>query len=259
MSILPGEGTHLILYGSISIAARSQIHSGYLARPDLAGSHPTIVLVPDAEGITSGIKDLSRRIARYGLAVLAVDPYRGRGPNAAANAAEVAEVYSALSDSRVLADLDDVDRYLRGMGTDWADGESLGLFGLGVGGRLAVVSAVRSSARAIAVAYAPLIVEEGRSHQAAEVLATLDIPLLGMHGRADAEVEVDQALQARDLQPGAEWVLYAGGQHGFLDASAPHYDEGMTADAVERLVGFFQTRLAALPQATPASGPGEKA
>lgn len=244
MSVLPGEGTYPILYGTTTLAARSQIHTGYLARPDLGGSFPAIVVVPPAQGITSGLKDLCRRIARQGLAAVAYDSYRGTGPGRDSTPEEVEAAYAELRDSRVLADLEDVYRFLRGPGTEWADPDRLGLFGIGCGGRLAAVSAVQHPyIGAVAVAYAPLIDDPGRSHQSAEILGELAAPLLGLHGKADDVVAVDQATAVRGLNPAAELVLYEDGHHDFLDDNHGSYDDAITADAVDRIVGFFFRHL----------------
>jgi len=247
MSVLPGEGTHPILYGSTRLSARSQIHSGYLARPDLAGSYPTLVIVPGTAGITSGLKDVCRRIARRGMAVVAYDVYRGKGPLRGASEDDVAAAYAELSDAQVLADLGDVYRFLRGPGTEWADPDHLGLVGLGSGGRLAVLSAVQHPyLGAVAAVYAPLIHDPGRTHQAADFLPELSAPLLGLHGKADDVVPVDQATRAHQLVPGSEWVLYQDGHHNFLDVGFDGYDPGITSDALDRLVAFFSRHLGAV-------------
>lgn len=248
MSVLPGEGTHVILYGSTRIAARTQIHNGYLARPDLVGAYPTIVVVPDAAGVTSGVKDLARRLARHGLAVLALDLYRGDGP-ARGDAAAAMAAYDSLPDGRAISDLGDIYRNLAAPGTEWADASALGLLGIGVGGRLAILSAVNNDAiAAVAVAYAPLMNDEGRSTQASEVIAQLSVPLLGLQGKLDEVVEESQAVEARSLLPRSEWAFYPAGGHGFLDVSGDGYDEAITADAVERLVAFYLSALVASPQ-----------
>jgi len=251
MSVLPGEGTHVILYGSLRIAARTQIHNGYLARPDLVGAYPTIVVVPDTAGVTSGIKDLARRLARHGLAVLALDLYRGDGPGRG-DAEAAAAAYENLTDARALSDLGDIYRNLSAPGTDWADSSAIGLLGVGVGGRLAILSAADNNAiAAVAVAYAPLINDEGRGAQASEVIAQLSVPLLGLQGKADEMVDEAQAVEAHRLQPRSQWAFYPAGGHGFLDVSGDGYDETITADAVARLVAFFRGALVS-PSRVPA-------
>ena len=90
MSVLKGEGKVPILFGSSSIAAGSVIHRGYLARPDLTGEWPTIIVLAGAWGVTSSIKDICRRLARHGFAVVAPDLYVGAAPPRSADADEAA-------------------------------------------------------------------------------------------------------------------------------------------------------------------------
>ncbi len=250
MSVLPGEGTHVILYGQVSYPAGTQIGTGYLARPDLAGSYAAVVVAPSWLGITSGLKDVCRRLARHGLAALAVDLYRGKGPARRATADDARAAYSALSDARALADLGDAYRFLRAPGTEWADPDRLGVFGLGIGGRLAVLSAAANPfLRAVAVAHAPLSSDEGRDVQATDVVAELEAPLLGLYGKADELVDVTETSAARRLQPAAEWVIYQDAGHDFLDSASAGFDEGVAEDAVGRLIRFFSDRLQATEEA----------
>ena len=99
MSVLAGEGSHVILYGSTTFTVRTRSHSGYLARPDMAGSHAVAVALGD---VTPGMKDLCRQLARRGLAAVAVDPSR---------AGAVA----------------DVAKWISAPGTPWADSARVGV------------------------------------------------------------------------------------------------------------------------------------
>ena len=108
MSVLKGEGTHPTLFGSTSIVAGPVTHRGYLARPDLSGEWPTVSLVPSEWGITSSSKDICRRLARLGLAVVAVDLYHGNPPDRAASPEEAAAAASAIPRARSQSDLDGI-------------------------------------------------------------------------------------------------------------------------------------------------------
>ncbi len=235
MSVLPGEGTHVILYGSTSFPTRSAHLPAYLARPDLAGSYPAIVTVPAADGVTSSIKDVARRLARHGLAVLVLDPYRGEGPGRRATAEERAAAFARLDDRRVLADLDAGLAYLRRPGTDWADPARLGMLGIGAGGRWVLRSAGEERVRAVAIASTPLAGLEDASVRA---------PLLGLYGRDDEAVGADEVAAAHARIPQSEWVLYDGVGGGFLDDGSDGYDPEAAEDALERLVEFYTARLA---------------
>ena len=183
MSVLPFEGTHLILFGDVRIADGSRIRDAYLARPDLAGSYASVVLVPPKAGVTSGVKDLCRRIARHGIAVVAMDPYRGAVPGRGATAEQIEEAFAATSDGRVGRDLAGVVRWLRSPGTEWADPERIGLLGLGTGGRWVLLNAADLPVGAVAVCYSPL-------DDVGPAIEALTEPLLGIYGRADETVDI---------------------------------------------------------------------
>ncbi len=239
MSVLPFEGTHPILFGAARMADGTRIRDGYLCRPDLAGSYANVVLVPSMAGITSGVKDLCRRIARYGIAVVAMDPHRGDGPGRGASDDEVAAAYADASDSRVASDLEGVVRWLRSPGTEWADPDRIGLLGLGTGGRWALLSAAQLPIRAVAVCYSPLGPVAERDGAAHDAVAGLDVPLLGLYGRDDQTAPAADVAAARATQPRSEWVIYEDTDHGFLDDGRETYDPIAAKDALERLVKFF--------------------
>ncbi len=248
MSVLPGEGTHDILYGSTGFAARTRILPGYLARPDLAGSHPAVVLVPPPAGITSSVKDLCRRLGRRGLAVAAPDLYRGAGPKRGASAADVDAALADLTARRVLADLDAVLAFLRRPGTEWADPRRIGVIGMGRSGRWAI-DAVRdnSEVRALALAYVPLA-------GALDVLPQLGVSVLGLYGRADEIAPAEDAASARGRLPASQWVIYEGVDHGFLDDAGETYDPAAASDAIDRLASFFGRALSLEPPAATGGG-----
>ncbi len=235
MSVLPGEGTHVILYGSTSFPTRSAQLPAYLARPDLAGAYPAIVTVPGADGVTSGIKAVARRLARHGLAVLVLDPYRGEGPDRRATAEERAAAFGKLDDRRVLADVDTGLAYLRRPGTEWADPARLGLLGIGGGGRWALLAADDEQVRAVALASTPLAGLES---------AVVRVPLLGLYGKDDDSIGAGEVAAAHTRLPQSEWALYDGVGGGFLDDGSDGYDPEAAEDALERLVGFFTSKLA---------------
>jgi hypothetical protein len=73
VSVIEGEGRVPILYGQHSMprAADGEV---YLARPDLGGRHPGVLVVTDPDDRPSVIKDLARRLARYGYSVAVPEP-----------------------------------------------------------------------------------------------------------------------------------------------------------------------------------------
>ncbi|MDH3730178.1 MAG: hypothetical protein OES13_03470 [Acidimicrobiia bacterium] len=131
MSLLPGEGSHLILYGPAAFSARTRTHEGYLARPDAAGAFPVAVLLGP---VTAGTKELCRQLARRGFAAIA---FRG-------------------GDSP--GDVRDVMRWIRAPGTPWADPDRSAVI---ITGRTDTESEGLSNALAFVLLDAPVDIDIG--------------------------------------------------------------------------------------------------
>ena len=238
MSVLKGEGKVPILFNTTSVAVGPVTRTAYLARPDLAGEWPTVILVASAWGVTSSMKDVCRRLARQGLAVLAPDLYRGRPPDGAADLAAAVAAYDAIEDA--VADLELIASFVSNPAGHWSSAEhGLGVLGLGVGGRHA--AAASGLGDVLALAYADIREPEGGS--ILDVVSHLAVPLLGLYGRADERVPVADVLALREAAPHAELVLYDNVGHDFLDDHRQGYDHEAASDAIERLASFFSKHL----------------
>lgn len=234
LTVLRGEGKVPILFGSASIPVASRTHSGYLARPDLSGEWPTVLVVPDAAGITPSVKDLCRRLARRELAAVAVDPLRtARRPRV------WSDLPAPVSAAELDADIDDVVRFVTNPAGFWSSGEDgLGVLGVGGGGAAASRLAARRPGVAVALVAAPLD---------ADVLATAG-SVLGLYARDDPAVPVDEVVAARSALPDAEVVIYDGVGAGFFDDDHPGFDLEAASDALDRLVAHFLRHLPAPPR-----------
>ena len=206
MATLPHEGTYSVMYGNLTVSVGSGYRRGYLARPDQAGRWPVVILAHDLDGLGAHEKYIARRLARRGVAVLAVELYDERpdGEDAGLRA------YNDLTDGQALRVLDETHEYLSSDDIGWAHTNRIGMIGLDVGGRFALITAAhRSWVGASALAYTPL---------------------------------TDEA-QARN--PGGQWLLYAGARHGFLDEVGANFDAAAFEDAIVRLSDFFIRHLPA--------------
>ena len=205
MSVLAHEGRFPILYGSYAVPVGSGHSPGYLARPDQAGRFPAVLVLPDSP-LTSHHKDLCRRLARHGLAAVAVDLESG---NAVARIAETCD-----------------------FANQWAIKDQFGLLGLGAGGEPGLVYAAdHPEIAAVALVSTPLAVDG----PVATALPRLAIPVLGLYG--------DSAGVDDGRIPRGSFVVYRDVAAGFLDAGAAEYDAAASADAYRRLVDFFSRTL----------------
>lgn len=211
MSVLAHEGTYPILYGSYDVPIGSRHSPGYLARPDQAGRFPVVLVLPDGE-LRSFHKDLCRRMARHGLASLAID----LAPATGSEVAYVAEAHEFLMSADVT----------------WAIQDQFGIVGIGSGGAPGLVYAANHpGVQAVALISSVLEPDD----PSANVLARLAVPVLGLYG-ADG-------IFGRDVDgghlPHASFVVYAGVAGSFLDDGSAGYDAAASADAHRRLVEFL--------------------
>lgn len=241
MSVLKGEGRVPILFTTTSVAVGPITRRSYLTRPDLAGEWPTIVVVPSAWGLTSSTKDICRRLARQGFAVVGVDLYHGDPPPRDAGRAEADAADTALDDARVLGHLGDIATFVANPAGFWSSAErGFGWLGLGSGGRHAAVAATSGLGDALAVAYTPVAAQ---ARGIAPIVPSLTMPLLGLYGRDDADVPGADLVSLREGAAHGEFVIYEGVGGDFLDDHGAGYDYEAAGDAIERLTAFFEKHL----------------
>ncbi len=242
MATLPHEGTYSVMYGNLTVSVGSGYRRGYLARPDQAGRWPVVILAHDLDGLGAHEKYIARRLARRGVAVLAVELYdeRPAGEDAGLRA------YNDLTDGQALRVLDETHEYLSSDDIGWAHTNRIGMLGLDVGGRFALITAAhRSWVGASALAYTPLTGDEERAFPVADMLGHLATPVLGLYGAEDDLIDPESVDEAQARNPGGQWLLYAGASHGFLDEVGANFDAAAFEDAIVRLSDFFIRHLPA--------------
>jgi carboxymethylenebutenolidase len=251
LSVLKGEGTYPILFQTSSIPVRTLTHTAYVARPDVADEWPTIMIIGGAKGLSSPVRDLCRRLARHGLAAVAPDLYGGAAvPDDREKASQAFQALRPSDASRVLGD---VGRYLEAGAHPWDTDESgFGVIGIQEGAVSSVAVAfefgsplvlmapnLRESSSGVDADFNPLPVPPGVLDSLGEIAG----PLLGMIGREDEESPITDVMQARDIAPHSQWVIYDHVGHDFLDDNEAGFDQPAFTDALDRTVEFFAKNL----------------
>lgn len=221
MTVLLGEGTIEIIYGSTSIAAGPQTLSGYLARPDGEGDWPTVLVFGPEPKPLSSIKNICRVFARHGIAALAPDMTESHEANALI-ASRVASFVSAGSG-------------------DWSNAHGgYGVLAFGFGIHDASGLAARDGR---VVAMASVAATLGDS--VADDLMASQIPGLWIGSRSDDSVDVDVSIARNKSLPQTMFVIYPDAVCGFWNDDADGFDENAASDTVDRLIGFYGNELPA--------------
>lgn len=219
MAVQTGEGTTEIIYGSSSIPAGALTLGGYIARPDLEGEWPTVLVFGPEPEPTSTIKDVCRMLARHGFAAIAPD----LTDNHASNARRAMHVAA----------------FVTRKGGGWSNAH----YGYGV---LAFGPGIRDAAG--------LASDDGRVIAAATVGATLDepvsaafavadVPILFIGSRDDDSVDVDLSIEAQLALPQTTYVVYGGADSGWWNVDAPGFESDLADDTFTRVGQFFAEQL----------------
>lgn len=224
MALLKGEGTHQILYGSADIFSGLRHNRGYVARPDHAGSFPTIILLHGAGGITSSVKSFARRLARHGLAVVGPDLFRGVSPR-------LSPAYPDTA--RIAADAASTRQWTASPDTAWVRPGPVG-----------VVALDRAASAALEFAAAGDVAGLALVSPVLEPGPTTDVAVIGFYGKEDQQVESEDRAAVQETLGHGEWVLYGGAGHGLVDESSADYRWDVAEDVVARIVDFFKASLA---------------
>jgi carboxymethylenebutenolidase len=209
-------------------------------------------MIHDVWGLADHTRDLARRLAREGFAVLAIDLYRETGRPRIHDPASALAWIRELPDPVVLHTLQEGIDLLAAHPA--VAGRPVGITGFCMGGQYALLGACTCRGVGAAVvfygmlAYAPGLDPAKKPRSPLDAVPDLGCPLLGLFGADDALIpaaEVEE-LGRRLAKTGRPWELqvYAGAGHAFLNDTRPELHRPEAArDAWGRMVAFFREHL----------------
>jgi len=234
----------------------ADVELGYLAYPD-EGPVPGIVMVHDVWGLSDHTRDLARRLAAEGFAVLALDLYRREAEVKIENPGVWMR---GLSDPQAIADVEEAVAFLRAH--ESVGDRKVGVTGFCMGGMYALFAACGVPGVDASVAYYGLLShahgilfdEAGldpvkKPRQPLDAAAERSCPLLCFFGDADEFVPLADIEILRERfsagGPAAEVVVYPGCGHAFMNDTRPDAYRPETAPrAWDRMLSFFRQELA---------------
>jgi carboxymethylenebutenolidase len=201
-----------------------------------------LVVHPDVMGVRDLFDDLSRRLATYGFAVCAPEPFPPfEGDDPSDPTARMGRV-NVLEDSVQIANLE--------RAADWLvvndDVSEVDILGFCMGGMYTLKAAATGRfERAVAFYGMIRVPEPWRSPELAEPLATIaDVcPTLAIFGGQDHWTPPEDIEALRDAwrdRPDCEVVVYEGADHGFVHGpDRPAHRAEDAADAWSRVLAFL--------------------
>jgi carboxymethylenebutenolidase len=205
----------------------------YLASPDGAGPHPTVLILRGVAGPDDGYTEIAQRLAGWGYVAL-VHGWKVRGNDP--------------PDTQVYDDLKGALAFLRTVSA--VDMKRLAVAGFCRGGVHAVMAArAHEEIRTVVIfhgfAFRPAGATPGV--QPYDLVEGVDVPTLILHGTEDerAPLEGMQRMEARMRALGkpCEFKFYEGARHGFAVRTHPGYDERAATPSFEEARRFLETRL----------------
>ncbi|HZY71252.1 MAG TPA: dienelactone hydrolase family protein [Thermoplasmata archaeon] len=237
-----------------SAVAPTGVAPAIVLSPTKVVRHPTVLITPDAYGLTTTLLDAAIRFARDGFEVLLPDVLKtpGFGPRehltmSAGVRARGGVPLDAPRITRLLNLYSDALRYLRGR--DMVDPEKAALFGASTGASLAAGLAARElKLGAVALAYP-------RPIRPAATWGLVTPPILLLragHDPLGRRAEEQIRAERKGFGGLLETAYFGSVRPHFLARDLKAYDMVVAEEAWRRIVGFVRGRLMPPPPKPPA-------
>jgi carboxymethylenebutenolidase len=225
-----------ITIDNVQITSTQPSMIAYLALPEGSGRGPAVVVIHEAFGLNDHIKDVARRFAQVGYTALAVDLFAGRNQALCMFRFFGGMLFNSLDHEAIRnlhSALDWLERHPR------VDSNKLGAIGFCLGGGLAIAWACSDPRlRVIAPFY-------GLNPRPLDVVGR-SCPVVGSYPAQDFTKgmgeKLNDALASHHIDHDIK--IYPGARHSFFNDQGANYDAGAAADSWDRVLAFFQSRLA---------------
>jgi carboxymethylenebutenolidase len=212
--------------------------------PTEPDTKPAVLLLMEAFGLTSHIRDLAARIARVGYVVLAPDLYYRELPNNKFGYDEVEQAMAMMYRLDFKSTEDDIRAALAFLKSR-ADvyPERVGVTGFCLGGGLSFLTACKLSAEIDAAApFYGMVLDEW-----IEAVVDITVPVYLFFGGADSFIPSERIRQIesrfQELNKDYTLKVYPDAGHGFFCNERSDYNRNAAEDAWHELTQFFQQHL----------------
>jgi carboxymethylenebutenolidase len=226
--------TDTLAYGEVD----DQNVKGHFAFPeDKVGASPAIVLVHEWWGLNDDVRLLANQFAAEGFIVLAVDMFGGQTATASGDARKLM--------LEVFENPEFAEENLQ-QARDWvlniAGASQVAVVGYGFGGDWSLNAAI-----AMPDQFDAAVIFYGRVSDNEQVLAGIEIPVLGFFGGADNIIPVESVKQfdivLEKLGKDHEINIYPGAKSGFANPTSRHYYQNISEISWRRMIDFLNQNL----------------
>lgn len=220
---------------------------GYEARPKDGGGRPAIIVLMEAFGLNSHIKDVTERVAREGYVAVAPDLYH-REPERVVAYKELQKaigIMNRLQDPKVMSDVGAVIAHLKFQ--SYVKAGAIGVTGFCMGGRCTYLTAAHHNKDIkAAVAFYGGGIPMGNPSPLART-GEINCPIYLFFGEKDALIPPDHVAQVRkaltDGKKNFQMKVYPEAGHGFFCDERGSYHADSAKDAWEKFKSFFAQHL----------------
>ena len=207
--------------------------SGYLAKPETAGSYPGVIVIHEWWGLNDNITETAEKIASHGYVVLAVDLFG----EVAVESQKAMEMMSKFEQEAGTDNMNSAVTYLQNNYSV----DKIGSIGWCFGGGQSLNLALNNEDMDASVIYYGRLVTEP------EILSKIQWPVLGIFAELDQGIPVSQVREfensLNELGISNEIYIYPGVDHAFANPTGERYAPVETDDAWQKTLKFLKENL----------------
>ncbi len=219
----------------------------YEARPKNGGARPGIIVLMEAFGVNSHIKDVTERVAREGYVAIAPDLYHRESERLVSykDMGKAVEIMKRLQDPKVMDDVGAAIAHLKSQ--SYLKQGAIGVTGFCMGGRFTYLTAAHHNKDIkAAVAFYGGGIPAGKPSPL-DRTGEITCPITLFFGGKDPLIpqeHVDKINQTlKDQKKNFSLKLYPEATHGFFCNERESYHQESAKDAWEKTKSFFAQHL----------------
>lgn len=239
--------TNGLVAGEVTIPVSDGQIPAYRAMPESGGPFPTVLVVHEVFGVHEHIRDICRRLAKLGYFAVSPALFAREGDVAQMSSQDqIMATVRTVPDSQVASDLDATAAWAKSTGN--ADTDRLAITGFCWGGRQVWLYAAHNHAVKAAAAWYGVL-DWPKSDRAPanpiDLASSIDVPVLGLYGGADAGIPRAHIEALRDALKAAgknsEIIIYPDAGHGFNADYRSSYRPAAAKDAWQHMLSWFKS------------------